>query len=118
MDALVGLAGIRLLTLASYNRKPLTEFIVLQASPGVIGCVKTSRSCWTEGDGREVYDQLHAGGFDGWGTQVGVAAAIVGLGGPLEVIVRSARREGGVSMVGSMVGFMAVAIVGGLWVFG
>lgn len=40
MNTLVGLAGIRLTTLASYDRESLTECVVLQASPGVVGCVE------------------------------------------------------------------------------
>ena len=42
----------------------------------------------------------------------------MGLGGPLAATARSIRREGGASMMGSMVGSMAVAVVGGLWIFG
>ena len=41
----------------------------------------------------------------------------MGLGGPLTATARSIRREGGASIVGSMVGSMAVAVVGGLWIF-
>lgn len=40
MNTLVGLAGIRLPTLASHDRKSLTECVVLQASPGVVGCIE------------------------------------------------------------------------------
>ena len=48
---------------------------------------------------------------------MGVAVAIVGSLATtvrsVAAIVRSVRREGGASMVGSMVGSMAVAVVGG-----
>ena len=40
MGTLVGLTGIRLPTLASHDRKSLTECAVLQASPGVVGCIE------------------------------------------------------------------------------
>ena len=40
MNTLVGLAGIRLLTLASHHRESLNECVVLQASPGVVWYIK------------------------------------------------------------------------------
>ena len=40
MDTLVGLAGIRLPTLASHDRRFLIKCVVLQASPGVVGCIE------------------------------------------------------------------------------
>ena len=40
MNILVGLAGIRLPTLTSYDRKSLTKCVVLQASPGVVECIE------------------------------------------------------------------------------
>ena len=40
MNTLVGLAGIRLPILTSYDRKSLTEYVILQASPYIIGCIE------------------------------------------------------------------------------
>ena len=40
MNTLVGLAGIRLPTLTSYDRESLTEYVVLQTSPGIVGCIE------------------------------------------------------------------------------
>ena len=40
INALIGLAGIRLSTLTSYDRKSLTECVVLQASPYIVGCIE------------------------------------------------------------------------------
>ena len=40
MNALIGLAGIRLPTLTSYDGESLTECVVLQASPSIVGCIE------------------------------------------------------------------------------
>ena len=40
MDIWISLAGIRLLTLGSHDSESLTERVVLQASSGIVGCIK------------------------------------------------------------------------------
>ena len=57
MNALVGLAGIRLPTLTSYDRESLTEYVVLQASPGIVGCIECLvLAGWKEVGGRDAID--------------------------------------------------------------
>ena len=40
VDTSISLAGIRLPTLGSHDSEYLTERAVLQASPGIVGCIK------------------------------------------------------------------------------
>ena len=40
MYTLRGLAGIRLPILANHNREPWAGCLVLQASPGIVGCIE------------------------------------------------------------------------------
>ena len=101
MNTLVGLAGIRLPTLASHDRKSLTECVVLQASPGVVGCIE--RLVFTrqkEGGERDATDYTLEDRIE-WrsssryecGTQGGLATAIDEIEG---LTARSSRRKGGV----------------------
>ena len=42
----ISLAGIRLFTLGSHDSESLTERAVLQASPGIVGCIKRLVLAW------------------------------------------------------------------------
>ena len=106
INIFVGLAGIRLSTLASHDRESLTEYIVLQASLYVVGCVeRLVLAGRKEVGGRDTIDYTLEDGMEVF-FEVGIGYLWrIGEGGGLAA--RSSGRKGGVEGTSRMVGCQA-----------
>ena len=113
MYTLVSLAGIDLLTLASHDSKVLTEGVVLQSGSSIVRCIerlilaRVKKMKGLNAIDRSLQNRNEIFFEVGTGTHIGAAVAIGGLRRPLTATMRSIRREGGASTVGSI----AIAVV-------